>query len=252
MRAWLLVGLLVVELLPNLAAAELRLLTEQAPPTSYMEAGKPTGYAVAVVEELIHRTGQAAHIELLPWTRAYHLVKHEPDTALFSMVRTDEREAQFQWVGPILQGSTRFYSLKSSQLTIDSLDAAAHSGTVALPKQWYTYETLQQKGFTNLYGVPSSKQMVTMLKHGRVKLIATEDLTLREELAAGGLTPEEVQAHLAFMNSDYYIAFSPQTDAALVTQWQRELDGMRRDGSLQALRQRWLPQIGQPAALRGR
>ncbi|MEK1905996.1 MAG: ABC transporter substrate-binding protein [Pseudomonas sp.] len=252
MRVWLLVGLLVAELLPNLVAAELRLLTEEAPPTSYLEAGKPTGYAVAVVEALIQRTGQAAHIELLPWTRAYHLAKNEPDTALFSMVRTEEREAQFQWVGPILQGSTRFYSLRSSHLTVDSLEAAAHSGTVALPKQWYTYETLQQKGFTNLYGVPSSKQMVTMLKHGRVKLIATEDVTLREELAAGGLTPEEVQAHLAFMKSDYYIAFSPQTDSVLVAKWQSELDGMRHDGSLQAILQRWLPQVSQPSAQRGK
>lgn len=246
MRAGLLAGLLTMLLLPGLAAADLRLLTEQAPPTSYLRDGKPDGYSVAVVEELIRRTGQAARIELLPWTRAYYLVKHEPDTALFAMVRTAEREPLFQWVGPILQGSTRFYSLRSSHLNIDSLEDAARSGTLALPKQWYTYETLQRMGFTNLYGVPNSKQMVTMLKFGRVKLIATEDLTLRQELASGGLTPEDVQGHLAFMKSDYYIAFSAQTSPAVVAEWQRQLDGMRRDGSLQRIVRRWLPDIAQP------
>ncbi|MBC9249473.1 ABC transporter substrate-binding protein [Pseudomonas alcaligenes] len=246
MRAGLLAGLLTALLLPGLAAADLLLLTEQAPPTSYLHDGKPEGYSVAVVEELIRRTGRPAHIELLPWTRGYHLVKHEADTALFAMVRTAEREALFQWVGPILQGSTRFYSLRSSHLQINNLEEAARSGPLALPKQWYTYETLQRMGFTNLYGVPSSKQMVTMLKFGRVKLIATEDVTLREELASGGLTPEEVQGHLAFMKSDYYIAFSMQTDKALVAEWQRQLDGMQRDGSLQRIRQRWLPEAGQP------
>lgn len=246
MRAWLLVGLLLSELLSSPAAADLLLLTEEAPPTSYLTDGKPDGYSVAVVEELIRRTGQPARIELLPWTRAYHMVKHDPDTALFSMVRTREREALFQWVGPILQGSTRFYSLKSSHLQINSLEDAAHSGPLALPKQWYTYETLQGMGFANLYGVPSSKQMVTMLKHGRVKLIATEDLTLREELASGGLTPEEVQGHMAFMKSDYYIAFSTQTAPAVVAEWQRQLDGMRRDGSLQRIVRHWLPGTDQP------
>jgi polar amino acid transport system substrate-binding protein len=101
-------------------------------------------------------------------------------------------------------------------------------------------------GFTNLYGVPGSKQMVTMLKHGRVKLIATEDLTLREELATGGLTPQEVQAHLAIMQSDYYIVFSPQTAPAVAERWQRELDGMRRDGSLARIFKRWLPAAPAP------
>ena len=235
-------GLLLLLLLqPMVCLAELRLLTEQAPPTSFLRDGQPEGYAVEVVRELIRRTGNQARIELLPWTRAYFLAKSEADTGLFSVVRTAEREALFQWVGPILQGATRFYSLKSSKLRIDTLEDAARAGTLALPKQWYTYETLQRMGFTNLYGVPSSWQMVTMLKHGRVKLIATEDLTLREELASGGLTPEQVQPHLAFMRSDYYIVFSPQTAPALVERWRGELDGMRRDGSLEGILQRWLP-----------
>lgn len=236
-------GLLMLVLLlqPLVCVAELRLLTEEAPPTSFLNDGQPDGYSVEVVRELMRRTGSQASIEVLPWTRAYFLAKSQADTGLFSVVRTAEREAMFQWVGPILQGATRFYSLKTSNLQIDNLDDAARAGTLALPKQWYTYETLQRMGFTNLYGVPSARQMVTMLKHGRVKLIATEDLTLREELATGGLTPDQVQAHLAFMRSEYYIVFSPQTSSALVEQWQRALEGMRRDGSLENIMRRWLP-----------
>ncbi|MWV12061.1 transporter substrate-binding domain-containing protein [Pseudomonas sp. R-28-1W-6] len=246
MRAWLLACLLLGLVLPSLGSAELLLLTEEAPPTSFRRDGKLDGYSVEVVRMLVQRTGHAVHMELLPWTRAYHLVKTQPDTALFSMVRTEAREPLFQWVGPILQGSTRFYSLKSSNLRIDSLEDAANSGTLALPKQWYTYETLQRMGFTNLYGVPSSRQMVTMLKHGRVKLIATEDVTLREELAAGGLGTDDVQAHLSFMKSDYYIAFSRRTDPEVIAEWQRQLDAMRRDGSLAQIQQRWLPEAGSP------
>lgn len=241
MRAWLLLWLLF-GLSPALAAGELRLFTEEAPPTSFLRDGRPDGYAVELVKELLRRTGSVASIELLPWTRAYHLARNEADIALFAVVRTPQREAAFQWVGPILRGSTRFYSLKSSGLRIDTLEQAASAGTLALPKQWYSYETLERMGFANLHGVPSARHMVTMLKHGRVKLIATEELTLREELASGGLTPDEVQGHLAFMRSDYYIAFSPHTDAALVGRWQQALEAMEADGSLQRIRQRWLPQ----------
>ena len=232
-------GLLVVLCAP--VEAQLRLLTEDAPPMSFLREGEPSGLAVEVVRALLARTGDSGQIELMPWTRALHLAQQDEDVALFSTVRTPERENRFQWGGPIVVGTTSFYSLKSRELVIDTLEQAAASGPLALPKQWYTFETLSARGFTNLYGVPSSKQMVTMLKHGRVKLIATEDLTLREELASGGLTPEQVQPHLAFMRSDYYIVFSPQTAPALVERWRGELDGMRRDGSLEGILQRWLP-----------
>ena len=85
-------------------SSELRLLTEQAPPTSFLRDAQPEGYAVEVVRELIRRTGSQARIELLPWTRAYFLAKSEADTGLFSVVRTAEREALFQWSGRSCRG----------------------------------------------------------------------------------------------------------------------------------------------------
>jgi len=118
----------------------------------------------------------------------------------------------------------------------------------ALPKQWYTYKTLSGLGSQNLYGVLGSNQMVTMLKHGRVKLIATEDVTLKAELASGVLTPQQVQAHVPFMRFAFYIALSPQTAPAVMAEWQRQLDGMRHDGSFDAIFHRWLPTAELPPA----
>lgn len=242
----LLIGLLLC--LAGPGHAELQLLTEEAPPTSFSRDGELNGLAVEVVRALIERTGDPGKIELVPWTRGYHLAQHEPNTAIFTTVRTPEREARFQWVGPLLIGTTSFYSLKSRNLRFDNLQQAAESGPLAVPKQWYTFETLSARGFKNLYGVASSKNMVAMLKHGRVQLIATEDLTLEDELARGGLRPDQVQEHLPFMRSTYYIAFSPQTDAALVERWQRALDGMHQDGSFAQIFRRWLPHAELPTA----
>lgn len=240
-------GAVLACLLAGPAMAELQLLTEEAPPTSFMQDGELRGMAVEIVQALIERTGDAAQMQILPWTRGYQLAQQRANTAIFSTVRTPEREAKFQWVGPILQGTTSFYSLKSRNLHFASLEEAAASGPLAVPKQWYTYETLSARGFKNLYGVSSSKSMVTMLKHGRVKLIATEDLTLKDELASGGLRPDQVQAHLPFMRSAYYIAFSRQTDAAVIARWQRALAEMRQDGSFAAIFRRWLPDAELPS-----
>ncbi|MGG2395675.1 substrate-binding periplasmic protein [Pseudomonas sp. SH1-B] len=226
--------------------AELRLLTEEAPPMSFMRDGEPSGFSVEVVRALMARTGDGGQIELLPWTRALHLAQQQADIALFSTVRTPERENKFLWVGPIVVGTTSFYSLKSRNLTFDTLQQAAASGPLALPKQWYTFETLSARGFTNLYGVPTPKQMMTMLRYGRVQLIATEDLTLAGELASVGLKPQDVTAHVPFMRSAYYIAFSPQTSVVRVVRWQRALQQMHEDGSLAAILKRWLPHAAMP------
>lgn len=243
LRRWLCFALLA---LCAPVAAELRLLTEEAPPMSFIRDGEPSGFSVEVVRALLARTGDSGKIEVLPWTRAFHLAQQAADTALFSTVRTPVREDRFHWVGPIVVGTTSFYSLKSRHLVIDTLQQAAASGPLALPKQWYTYETLSAQGFSNLYGVSSSKQMVTMLKHGRVKLIATEDLTLAGELAAAELKPQDVTAHVPFMRSAYYIAFSPQTSVVRVMRWQRALQQMHEDGSLAAILKRWLPHAAMP------
>ncbi|WP_369958574.1 substrate-binding periplasmic protein [Pseudomonas benzenivorans] len=241
-----LIGLFLACLLGAQSQAELRLLTEDAPPMSFIQDGQLTGMSVDIVEALIQRTGQAARVDLVPWTRGYQMAQQQANTALFSTVRTPEREALFQWVGPLIRGKTRFYSLRTGGLQIDSLEQAGRSGPLAVPKHWYTHETLLARGLQNVYGVPGPKQMVTMLKHGRVKLIATEDITLRDELSSGGLTPEEVQPHMVLMQSDYYIAFSPQTDPLVVDQWQLQLEAMRQDGSLQRIVRRWLPHAEAP------
>ncbi|UCJ17222.1 transporter substrate-binding domain-containing protein [Pseudomonas sp. MM211] len=232
------------------AAAGLRILTEPGPPTAFMKDGELQGFGVDVVRELITRTGSQAQIEMMPWTRAYTIAQREPGVALFAMMRTPDREKRFQWAGPILHGKVRFYSLKSSGLKVDSLQDVAASGPLAVPKQWYSYEVLKDQGLQNLYGVPTPETMVTMFRHGRVSLIMLEDILLRDMLAPAGLTPADVEPQMVFMESSYYIAFSLDTDQAVVAAWQSELAEMRRDGSFSAIFRQWLPDVELPEALR--
>lgn len=232
---------LLCSLSMTLCASELRLYTEDYRPFSYLEDGKPGGMAVAVVEELIRRTGDSALIELVPWTRGYHQVRQQADTALFATVRTPPREALFQWVGPIARGQTRFYSLKDSAVSIGSLQELRQVGVLAVPKQWYSYELLTEQGLDNLYGVPTPQDMLRMFRHGRVKLLLANTLTLDGMLAEQGMRAEQLQEQFDLMPSDSYIAFSLQADPARVARWQQALQQMRQDGSLERLYRHWFP-----------
>ena len=165
------------------------------------------------------------------------------------MARQPDREKLFKWVGPIAVAVTSFYALKGSGLSIHSLDDARQLGTIAVPRQWYSYQTLQTKGLSNLYGVLGPKQMMTMLHHRRVSLVVADNLTLTQLLALGDLTPDDVEPLHSFLRSYAYIAFSLATDDGLIDQWQRSLDQMKTDGSFRAICQRWLPGQEFPLAL---
>lgn len=233
--------LLLCSVCAYVTAAELRLYTEDYRPFSYLEDGKPDGMAVAVVEELIRRTGEPARIELVPWTRGYHQVRQQANSALFSTVRTAQREAEFQWVGPIARGYTRFYTHKDAGLRVVSLDDVRQLGTLAVPKHWYSYELLREQNLQNLYGVATPQDMLRLFRHGRVKLLLANTLTLDGILAEQGMNATQLQAQFDLMPNNSYIAFSLQTDAARVARWQQALQAMREDGSLERIYRHWFP-----------
>lgn len=222
-------------------AAPLQLYTTDYPPLNFSRNGQPAGMSVEIVQEILRRTGQQAHISVVPWARAYQVAQSEVNSGLFVAMRTEERERLFKWVGPLTVATTSFYALKDSGMTINSLDDARRAGTIAVPRQWYSYQTLTAKGMPNLFGVIGPSQMMNMLRHRRVPLVVADNVTLASQLALAGLKPADVEALHSFMRSYTYIAFSPTTDDALIVQWQATLDQMKADGSFTRIYQHWLP-----------
>ena len=221
------------------AVAQLRLYTEEYRPLSYADKGVLTGMVVEVVEALIQRGGQPATIELVPWTRGYQQAQREVDVGLFPTVRTPQREDNFQWVGPVAAGHTNFYSRAGAGLRVEDLADVERLGVLAVPKLWYSYEVLREQGLKSLYGVPTPQHMMKMFKHGRVQLILANNLALDEMLASQDMTRDQVEQQYTLMTNTTYIAFSLNTDPALVARWQQALNEMKRDGSLERIHRRW-------------
>ncbi|MDD0845217.1 substrate-binding periplasmic protein [Pseudomonas sp. Gutcm_11s] len=230
-------------------AESLQLYTEEYPPLNFARDGRPVGLAVDLVRELFERTGDHGVISVVPWARGYQAAQDEPNTALFVTMRTPEREQRFKWVGPLAMAITSFYALKGSGIRIGSLEEAAQVGTIAVPRQWYSYQALQGQGLPNLYGVIGPQQMMSMLRHGRVPVVVADNLTLESLLALGGLRPGSVEPLYGFLHSEAYIAFSPSTADAVVQNWQEALDSMKRDGSFALIYRRWLVEQEIPAGL---
>ncbi|WP_068824805.1 substrate-binding periplasmic protein [Pseudomonas sp. BMS12] len=227
----------------------LQLYTEEYPPLNFAREGRPTGMAVDLVRELLERTGDGARISLVPWARAYREAQGEAGSGVFVTMRTTERESLFKWVGPVAVVITSFYALKDSGIAIESLEQAATLESIAVPRQWYSYQELRSRGLDNLYVVSGPRQMMDMLRHRRVPVVVADNVTLANLLALGGLRPEDVEPLHGFLRSEAYIAFSPATDDRVIAKWQQALDSMKVDGSFALIYRRWLPGPEIPAGL---
>jgi len=229
------------------AAAELQLYTEENPPLNFSRDGQADGLSVAAVRELLRRTGDSGTIQMVPWARGYMRAQGRANVGLFITVRTPEREALFQWVGPLVSTTTSFYARSGSGLHIDSLDDARQVAVIGVPRDWYSQQFLEAEGFDNLYLASKPHGMLEMLLRRRIPLMVYEDQLLPSLVAELGGSMVQLERHYSFMQSSSYIVFSLQTDARLVQRWQAALDDMRNDGSLARLHEQWLPNVALPA-----
>jgi len=84
-------------------AAHLKLLTEDYPPFNMADSGgRVIGLSTDIVRQLLQRAGISYDVELLPWVRAFNRAVLEPNTCVYSTTRTEQREHQFKWIGPVV------------------------------------------------------------------------------------------------------------------------------------------------------
>jgi polar amino acid transport system substrate-binding protein len=220
-------------------AADLNLLTDNHPPLHFQQGNQLVGFGVDVVQALAERTGDQVHLQQVPLLRALRVATTEPATGVFTVLRTAERESQYQWVGPLMDVETALYSANTQQ-PVRSLQDASTQGRIAVPRKWLAYDYLRKQGLNNLYGVETPEQMMRLARLGRIEYVVADTLSIATLAREEGLAPSQLHYQMPLMKQGTYIAFSPQTDARQVARWQQALDEMNRDGRLEQLKQRWL------------
>ncbi|MCU0071310.1 transporter substrate-binding domain-containing protein [Pseudomonas koreensis] len=221
-------------------AADLQLLTDNHPPLHFMQGNQLAGFGVDVVQALATQTGDRIHLQQVPLLRALHMASDTPDTGVFTVLRTDDRDNRYQWVGPLIEVETALYARDNLQPPVHSLREADHLGRITVPRKWLVYSYLQGQDLNNLYGVETPEQMMRLFSLGRTDFVVSDTWSKAALAREQGMEPGRLQYQIPLMKQNTYIAFSPQTDPKQVARWQQALDTLRADGRLEQLRQRWL------------
>ncbi|MEJ1297118.1 MAG: transporter substrate-binding domain-containing protein [Candidatus Sedimenticola sp. (ex Thyasira tokunagai)] len=229
-------------LLPcSVNAQELTLITENAPPNSYVENNKFTGRAVEIVQAVLKEIGMEGHrIHMYPWARGYKMLETKKNIALFATSRTQYRENLFKWAGPISDNEVNLYKLKSRKdirfTTFDDLKKYRVGGGRNDQKSQY----LSSKGVA-LQTVNEDRQNIDKLFRGRVDVIPYSSTRISYDITKKGYDPKQIEmiGNLKEISTLIYVAFSKSTDDEIVKKFQGGFDAIKKKGIQGEILEKW-------------
>ncbi len=219
-------------------------LTEEYPPVTYMgNDGEITGFVTDIVKETMRRNEMEEDIFLVPWSIGFNLAKSLPNVILFSIDRTPQREDMFNWIGPVGKNTAYFYSLKSKDIKVSSVDEAMKVNSIATIEDWWTEQLLKVLGFENLKSFENPLDAVDDLFSGGSELSVFTDLTVENLIKDAGYSMDELQRLLEVQTNYFYIAASKGTDKELILKFQESLNEMKHDGSFERIVREYVPNM---------
>lgn len=206
-------------------------LTEDYPPSNYLENGVLKGVAVDVLRAVWKKMGvKEQPIEVINWARGYYRAERDPDVVLFAMTRNQEREDKFQWVGPIYRGRYIVYSRNDSTLQATGF-AELKSARIAVLRKDSGDKLVTAAGIpeAQIERVGHVTQAVQMLQSGRVDLICIYADTLSEFARQQKLDLTRFKSVFVASENRLYFAFSKKTDPALTRRFQTTLESIDKE-----------------------
>ena len=170
----------------NVSAGEVKFVTFEFPPYTYLdETKKPKGFFFDIVQEMgkvLKRDNadlKVGEIQVFPFKRAFEVGQTEKNTLLFPMGTNKEREQIFDWVGPKFSRQVWVFALKENKgsLTIKSI-GDLKGKTIGVTTNYAWKKDILDAGAIPEEGV-DDKTVVRKLLAGRSPFIAIDEFALK-------------------------------------------------------------------------
>lgn len=222
-------------------AQELKIISENAPPNSFIENGQPAGKAVEIVQAVLKEIGMDGYqIIFYPWARGYFMLENQKNVVLFPTSRTKYRENLFKWAGPISENPVNFYKLKSRLDINPSRLQDLKKYNVGSTRNDQKSQYLLAKGF-NVQLVNEDKQNIEKLFKGRLDIIPYAAIRLSYDLKLNGYDSSQIEKiwELKDISTQNYVAFNKFTDDTIVKKFQKGFEAIREKGIQKKILLKW-------------
>lgn len=237
--------LFIVILASNSVYSEekLKLMTEIFPPFQYQEDDKMTGIAIDIVQAIQNELNDKTKIKLYPWSRGVKIASKKKNFAVFSMLKTPEREPKYKWIGPLTSMKMVFFKKTGTKLVVRSMEDAKRVNKVGVTRNVGNHQMMKSKGFTNLDVLQegADEQNIKKLLKGRIDLWPALQMAGLYQARIMGVEGQiEAVKDLVAFSGDMYIAVNKKTDDKLIKQWQEVFDRLLKEGKINKIIEKYL------------
>lgn len=216
------------------------LATEENPPANFTHerTGQLTGLAVEKMRAIMALTGIPYELRMMPWADAYQLAQTDPRACVFLTNRTADREASFQWVGPLMEGGWALFARPDFARPVERPEDLA--GLRVAVQGGGAMEALVREWAAQVPGL----QPVIRAEAGDVRVLRDGEA----DILAAGLwaapyyarkLDQPVRMVLRLTRSVGALACHPAMPTPLIAQMQDTLNLLGRDGYLEEIDARY-------------
>lgn len=229
------------------AARRLEALTwysEEYPPYNFDRDGVASGLAVDVLMAAFERIGVGLGpeaIKIIPWNRSYKFIQTRPGTALFSMTDTPERRRIMKFVGPIVPTTVAVIAPKAARHRVESTRDLS-TLRIGVVRDDIGDQMMRRLALSDdvLVRKNSLRQLLSLLGRDRIDAVAYSLDVFNHALRGAGTDPGEFAVLRVLKTGEMGYAFHAATDAGALAVLQRAIDGLRADGTLGRIVDRYL------------
>jgi len=203
--------------------------TEEFFPYNYSHQGELSGFSFELLELIYDHLGQPVpEVKILPWPRAYVMAQYQPNSVLFSTIKTTNRLSMFRWVCPINVSRAQLFGLLDSQLNITQL-SDLNNIKIAVLRGQAIDGFLSKKGFEDsLVRVKSLEQASRLLALRRVQALAMVS-------QRNSMDMQSFKLLYSLFESEYCFAFNLAVEAAQVAIFSQALAAVQASPEYQKL-----------------
>ena len=226
-------------------ANELKFVAEDLPPFHYYDKNNvPTGALVDVIKALMLYTKLPYTIELMPFARSYDLTTKQQNHIMPSLMKSTDREAQFNWIGKSYKSKAFLVGLKDrTDINIQKLEEAK-SYVVGTIRGYHSARYLEDAGFTtnkNLHLSVNYKHMWNMLFERRIDYILTNFIAIEKEMNSIGYNQNDIKPIIELHDfpGDLYFATGLSTSDKNVAIISKALTDIKANGTYKKILSKW-------------
>jgi polar amino acid transport system substrate-binding protein len=222
-------------------AADLTAYTEEWPPYNYAEKGTIKGIATDMLRAACREESLACDFKIMPWARAYKIVTATPNTLVYTTARKPSREAEFQWVGPILPRSTWIFGRAGLEPAPQTLAELARL-RVGVVRDEAARQDLLDAGVpaSALIEQASNAEVLRMLSTLGVDAMVDTEVGMGWNMRNAAVAPKAVRKLMKLSDGGaYYYAFNLNSNPDLIRRVQLALDKLRKKGALSGIVERY-------------